>query len=64
MKRILTAFQFGRARHFIKGKECGITLTMEWNFQAIKQKLDLVIFLRQTMYSVMYLEIEIRVPLG
>ena len=47
MKRILTAFQFGRARHFIKGEECGITFTMEWNFQAIKQKLDHYIFQRQ-----------------
>ena len=62
MKRILTAFQFGRARHFIKGEECGITFTMEWNFQAIKQKLDHYIF--QRLCIVMYLEIEIRVPLG
>ena len=64
MKRILTAFQFGRARHFIKGEECGITFTMEWNFQAIKQKLDHYIFQRQQNTVVMYLEIEIRVPLG
>ena len=40
MKRILTAFKFRRARHFVKGEECGITFTMEWNFQAIKQKLN------------------------
>ena len=38
MKRILTAFKFRRTGHFIKWEQCGITLTMEWNFQAaIKQ---------------------------